>query len=193
MFYVPERSSEFADNAHDLKALRDAVVDAGAVGGGLWISYLFVLFYLAVAVGGVTHQVLFLESPVKLPFLGVDLPLVFFFAIGPLLFIIVHTYVLLHIVLLAGKVGAYQDELNNQVDDGDTQARLRRQLPSNILVQYLAGPPETSGGCVGLMLRAIAWISLIGGPVALLILFELRFLPYHNEFVNLVASHCRPV
>jgi hypothetical protein len=40
----------------DLEGLRNAVVDAASVGTGLWFSYLFVLFYLAVAVVGVTHR-----------------------------------------------------------------------------------------------------------------------------------------
>jgi hypothetical protein len=62
------------------------MVDAATVGGGLWLSYLFVFFYLAIATGGVTHRDLFLESPVKLPFLNVDLPLIGFFVLGPLLF-----------------------------------------------------------------------------------------------------------
>src|SRR2546421_11035606 len=93
----------FAGKAHDLQALRSAVVDAASVGAGLWLSYLFVLFYLIIAVGSVTHRNLLLENPVKLPFLNVDLPLIGFFALGPGLFLIVHAYVLLHFVLLAGK------------------------------------------------------------------------------------------
>jgi hypothetical protein len=76
-----EKSAEvpFAAKADDLEAIRDAVVDAASVSGGLWISYLFVLFYLLIAAGGVTHKDLFLENPVKLPFLNVDLPLQGFF------------------------------------------------------------------------------------------------------------------
>jgi hypothetical protein len=38
----------FAAKAKDLGALRDAVVDAASIGAGLWISYLFALFYFAV-------------------------------------------------------------------------------------------------------------------------------------------------
>ena len=63
-----------AAKADDLEALRAAVIDAAGVSFGLWVSYLFVLFYLLVAAGGVTHRDLFFESPVKLPFLNVDLP-----------------------------------------------------------------------------------------------------------------------
>jgi hypothetical protein len=36
-----------------------------------------VLFYLAVAAGAVTHADLCLENPVKLPFLNIDLPLLY--------------------------------------------------------------------------------------------------------------------
>jgi hypothetical protein len=46
----------FAAQAKDLGALRDAVVDAASVGAGLWISYLFALFYFAIAAGAVTHR-----------------------------------------------------------------------------------------------------------------------------------------
>jgi len=48
-------------------------------GAGLGFSYLFVLLYLPIAVGSVMH--LFLENPVKLPFLNVGLPLVGFFGL----------------------------------------------------------------------------------------------------------------
>ena len=40
-----------SEEATDLKALRDAVVDAAAVSSGLWFSYLFLILYLAIAVG----------------------------------------------------------------------------------------------------------------------------------------------
>ena len=43
-----------AATADRLEDLRAAVVDAAAVSGGLWLSYLFVLFYLLIAAGGVT-------------------------------------------------------------------------------------------------------------------------------------------
>jgi hypothetical protein len=89
-----------AAKAVDLEAIKEAVDDAASVGGGLWLSYLFVLFYLAVAAGAVTHKNLFFENPVKLPFLGIELPLVAFFALAPLIFVVVHAYTLVHLVML---------------------------------------------------------------------------------------------
>jgi len=104
--------------------------------------------------------------------------------LGPLVFLIVHAYVLLHFVLLAGKVGAFHAELQAQIAGDDARARLRRQLPSNIFVQSLAGPREVRTGIIGFLLRLIVQISLVAGPIALLILFQLQFLPYHNEWIT---------
>ena len=174
----------FAAKAKDLGALREAVVDAASVGTGFWISYLFALFYFPIAAGAVTHRDLLLESPVKLPFLNVELPLKAFFILGPLVFLIVHAYVLLHFVLLGGKIGAFHLELQAQISSDDARARLRRQLPSNIFVQSLAGPREVRTGIIGSLLRWIIEISLVIGPIAVLILFELQFLPYHSEWIT---------
>src|ERR1700722_283173 len=81
-----------AAQADDLEAIKKAVDDAASVGGGLWLSYLFLLFYLAVAGGAVTHADLFLEKSVELPFLNVELPLLPFFFLAPILFLFVHAY-----------------------------------------------------------------------------------------------------
>ena len=173
-----------AAKANDLDALRTAVVDAAGVGYGLWFSYLFVLFYFAIAAGAVTHRDLLLESPIKLPFLNVELPLKAFSILGPLVFLVVHAYVLLHFLLLAGKIGAFHVQLQEQIAEGEKRAQLRRQLPSNIFVQFLPGPREVRAGVVGFLLKSVASISLVAGPIALLILFQLQFLPYHSLWIT---------
>ena len=166
--------------AKDLPALLQVVADAAKVGSGLWLSYIFLLFFLLVAVGGVTHRDLFLENPVALPFLSVNLPLVAFFLVGPALFIVAHTYVLLHFVLLADKARTFHVQLQVQVSNATTRTRLRRQLPSDIFAQALAGPRDIRDGTIGTLLMLIAWISLAIGPVLLLLLFQLQFLAYHS-------------
>jgi uncharacterized protein YjbI with pentapeptide repeats len=173
--------SSLAEKAGDLDALRTTVVDAATVSGALWLSYLFVLFYFLIAAGSVTHRDLFLENPVRLPFLNVDLPLQGFFWLGPLIFLIVHAYVLLHFVVLAGKVRAFDTALVAQVTWAETRAGLRRQLPSSIFVQFLAGPREVRLGVTGWLLWLVAVVSLVAGPVLVQLFFELQFLPYHDE------------
>jgi hypothetical protein len=145
------------------------------------------LFYIGIAAGGVTHKDLLLENPVKLPFLNVDLPLVAFVFLAPILFVIVHAYTLVHFVLLAAKAGAYDKALRAEFGDADDKHDAeRRRLPSNIFVQFLAGPEEIRNGGLGLILKAIAWISLVIGPVLLLLLIQAQFLPYHLAWVTWV-------
>lgn len=180
----PKSLPPLADKANDLAALRDAVVESAGVGAGLWISYLGVLLYLLVAAGGVSHKDLFFETPAKLPFLSVDLPLVGFFVLAPGLFLIVHAYVLLHFGLLSSKVSVFDRALRDQIEDITLRTQLRRQLPSNIFVQFLAGPRDVRDGLIGLMLWLIALITLVIGPVALLVFLNLQFLPYHDEAVT---------
>jgi len=183
----PSAAEKFAGQAHDLDALRKAVVDAASVGEGIWLSYLFVLLYIAIAAGGVTHKDLLLENAVKMPFLGVELPLVAFFFLAPILFIVSHGYTLVHFVMLAAKVGKFEEELKEQLPGArEKWEGLRRQLPNNIFVQFLAGPSDIRKGGVGFLLKAIAWITLVIGPVLLLLLIQAQFLPYHLSWVTWV-------
>jgi uncharacterized protein YjbI with pentapeptide repeats len=177
----PEPPPEFAAKARDLESLSGAVADAAVVSGPLWISYLLALFYFLVAAGAVTHTSLFLEQPVKLPFLGIDLPLTGFFWLAPIVFFILHAYTLLHFVIFTGKVSTFDTELRRQIKDREQRRQLRGQLPTNLFVILLAGPPESRGGVVGMLLWLIALISLVIGPQVLLLFFLLQFLPYHSS------------
>jgi uncharacterized protein YjbI with pentapeptide repeats len=185
---------EYAKKANDLEAIKKGVDDAASVGGGLWLSYLFVLFYLAVAAGAVTHADLFLENPVKLPFLNVELPLLAFFSLAPILFLFVHAYTLVHLVFLTDKAKRFDQALSAQIgddslvrkdsDDSRIAAIAGGQLPSNIFIQFLAGPKDRRTGTFGRLLRVIAWSTLAVAPILLLLLFQIQFLPFHNSWIT---------
>jgi hypothetical protein len=173
------------EKTDDLEAIKKAVDDAASVGGGLWLSYLGFLFYLAIAAGAVTHADLFLENPVKLPFLNVDLPLLAFFFVAPILFVIVHAYTLVHLVMLTEKAKRFHEAAHDAKRNIDPTRRenLQWQLPSNIFTQFLAGPSKLRGGLFGLALRAIAWITLVIAPILLLLLMQIQFLAFHSSFI----------
>jgi uncharacterized protein YjbI with pentapeptide repeats len=181
---APSSLAEVAHKASAIEAVQRALGDAAAIGVSLWLSYLFTLFYLLIAATGVTHRDLLLAHPVKLPFLNIALPLRGFFWLGPVLLLVVHIYVLVHLVLLVGKIRVFDDTLRQEVADGEVRANLRRQLPSNIFVQLLAGPREVREGPIGILLSLIAWLSVILGPLAVLVFFELQFLPFHDAFIT---------
>ncbi len=163
---------------------RDAVLEAAAFSTNLWLSYLIVLLYWLVAAAGVTQKDLFLEDTVQLPLLGVPMPLQGFFWLSPILFVIIHTYILLHFSLLGEKAGIFNLQLLEQVPNHLDQQQIRRQLPNNIFVYFLAGPDESRTGVFGILLRAVAWISLVIGPVCLLMFFQLQFLPFHAAWIT---------
>jgi hypothetical protein len=181
---------DFAKKADDLEAIKKAVDDAAAVSGGLWLSYLFVVFYILVTTASVTDGDIFLENPIKLAILtvnlGVSLPGYFFLA--PIVFVIVHAYTLVYFVMLGEKSKWFNRVLRAQIPDTTSDAvkyraireSLERQLASNIFVQMLAGPPELRGGPFGWLLRLIATVTLVVAPVLLLMLIQIRFLPYHS-------------
>jgi uncharacterized protein YjbI with pentapeptide repeats len=178
--------SPVAAKADDLEAIKKAVDDAAAVGGGLWLSYLFVLFYLAIAAGAVTHADLFFEKPVKLPFLNIELPLLAFFFVAPILFLVVHAYVLVHLVMLTDKAKRFHEAVHDAGRNVDPTRRenLQWQLPSNIFIQFLVGPSKIRRGLFGSALRAIAWITLVIAPILLLLLMQVQFLPFHSLFIT---------
>ena len=173
-----------AEKAHDLEAIKKALEDATSVGAGFWLSYLFLMFYLAIAAGAVTHVDLLLENPVRLPFLNVELPLKAFFFLAPILFLIVHMFTLSKLVILSDKARRFHEELITQIPDAADRDGLRRQLPSNIFVQGLAGPKSARESAFGWLLRAMGWMSMVIAPVLLLLLLLLQFLPYHDFWLT---------
>jgi hypothetical protein len=87
--------------------------------------------------------------------------------------------VLLHFTQFADKLGVFNAQLERLPED--EAERLRRQLPSNIFVQLLAGPIEIRTGSKGFLLWLTAHVTLVIAPLALLILLLLKFLPFHSE------------
>ncbi len=175
---------DIAKKAHDLEAIKKALEDATSVGAGFWLSYLFLMFYLAIAAGAVTHVDLLLENPVRLPFLNVELPLKAFFFLAPILFLIVHMFTLSKLVILSDKARRFHEELSAQGVSEEDQEGLRRQLPSNIFVQGLAGPKSARESPFGWLMRAMGWMSMVIAPVLLLLLLLLQFLPYHDSWLT---------
>ena len=81
----------------DVQALEKSLNDSAARVSTIWISFLIFGLYLVVAASAVTHRQLLLEDPIKLPALNVDLPLIGFFFLTPILFVAFHVYVLIQV------------------------------------------------------------------------------------------------
>ncbi len=83
---------------------------------------------------------------------------------------------------MGDKDGLSEDELNKRKAKRDG---LRRQLPSNIFIQFRRRPFRRARERLRLAsCRAIAWITLAVAPVLLLLLMQIQFLPYHSAAVT---------
>jgi uncharacterized protein YjbI with pentapeptide repeats len=178
---------ELKDQAEDLGTARKALDDAVSMTRGLWISFISLSAYLMVAVGSVTHVDLFLENPLELPLVGVRVPLVVFFWLAPILYLIVHTYLLLNLHLMSDNVRSWLLRLEAvltkeaSIQERDRIAEeIRLGLPNFFAVQMLASPKSKDGGYMGLALWCSVIVTVVVGPALLLFLFQAQFLPYHS-------------
>ena len=178
-----QRVTYVATDPKDLGELQKALNEAAGKASVLWTTFITFQLYLAIAFGSVTHRDLFLETPIKLPLLNVDLSLVGFFVVAPLLLLIFHFYLLLQLLGLASKAKDY----NTLLVDGATAASDRRYLRQRLdvfpILQFLAGPRDQRTGFRGYSLRLIVWITLVATPVLILLQAQVTFLPYHREWI----------
>ena len=188
---VTSRAETNTDLAAKLKAdaddpdeVRNALDDAAGMSRNLWLAFLTFGTYIVVAVGSVKHRDLFLETPITLPALNVELPLVAFFYVAPLLFLIFHVYLLLNLRLMVDNVRRYNEMLESAKLEREEDDGFRLLLTNFPFVQLLAGTSDTRRGPFGKLLLFIVWITVALAPVMLLLLMQLTFLPYHDEGVT---------
>jgi uncharacterized protein YjbI with pentapeptide repeats len=184
---------ELRYQAGDLGVARQALDNAVSMTRGLWISFISLSAYLMVAVGSVTHVDLFLENPLELPLVGVKVPLVVFFWLAPILYIIIHSYLLLNLKLMSDNVRDWLARLEYTLaKESDAQERHRiaqahkLSLPNFFPVQMLAGPRINQVGIMRWGLASAVMLTIIVAPVFLLFLVQAQFLPYHQEAVTWV-------
>ncbi|NVO17651.1 MAG: pentapeptide repeat-containing protein [Rhodoplanes sp.] len=169
---------------YDVEALERSLNDSATRVSTIWVSFLIFGLYLVIAAGTVTHRQLFLEEPVKLPVLNIDLPLVGFFFLAPILFVIFHAYVLLQVLLLGRTAAAYNEAVDRAVKPPPGNATMRQRLANTLFAQIFAGSPRERDGWLGRLLRSMAWLTLAIAPVLVLLVFQFKFLPYHSHLVT---------
>jgi hypothetical protein len=151
----------------------------------LWFSFLTFMLYLAVATGTTTHRMLFREDPLNLPVLNIPLPLVAFYVLTPVIFVVFHFYMLLNLVLLARAAKSFEDALQRALpEDGEAREDFRMRIENTLFVQLLVGGRLEREGINAKLLSLMALISLALAPVALLLMIQIKFLPFHSESIT---------
>jgi len=171
-------------DAFDVSALERSLNDSSARVSTIWVSFLIFSLYLLTAATTVTHRQLLLAEPLKLPVLDIYLPLWGFFFLAPILFVILHVYVLLQLLLLARTAAAYNAAVERANLPPEENAALRQRLVNTLFAQILAGSPREREGWLGRMLKAMAWITLALAPILILLVLQFVFLPYHSHLAT---------
>ena len=170
--------------------LLHAVNSASETATTAWLIYLALAAYFTVALAGVTHKDLLLNTPLTLPILGISVALDRFFLFAPPFFILIHIGMMMQYAILMRKAHAFLGLVRreeNEISGGDASPvhPLRYELDGNFLVQFLAGPSYAS--IFAVMLQMIVWVTLVMLAAIVLLHFQLAFLPYHD--VALTWAH----
>ncbi|WP_072390345.1 pentapeptide repeat-containing protein [Hyphomicrobium sp. CS1GBMeth3] len=150
-----------------------------------WLIFLAVMAYLTIAVAGVTHKDLLLETPVSLPLLEVDIQLRQFFQFAPIVLVLIHVGLVSQLALLAREALEY-DHAVRLLEPTDRRTHpLRLELNNFFFVQAIAGPCRSR--VMGTLLHGMSWLTVVVLPVVLLLYIQVVFLPYHD--VGITWTH----
>ena len=170
----------------DFLELVREVNSASAAACNAWIFFMALIAYFFITLAGVTHRDLLLATPVKLPILNVDIWLAGFFTFGPLLLMLIHLGLLLQHAMLAHKVLDLHARLARFEGAGNFRMhRVRMQVHAYFYSQLIAGPYRSK--LFAGFLSAMTWGSLIILPIALLLDFQVTFLPFHD--LSITSAH----
>jgi uncharacterized protein YjbI with pentapeptide repeats len=178
------------EDSERLKSQEASLNDSADKNAVLWTSLITLGTYLLIATGSVTHRDLFLNSAIKLPVLGVDLPVTGYFFVAPIIFLIFHFYTLLQFEGLSEKVADHNLVLHEIVKVESDRRIVRRRLSNFPFLQFLVGVHEGQIGIVGRLQILISWITVVMFPVVVMLQFQIAFLPYHSAPITWLHRIC---
>ncbi len=165
-------------------SLLEAVNGASAAARNSWVLFLALMTYLLIAVAGVTHTDLLLNSPIPLPVLQVKIELRRFFLFAPIVLLFLHFGLLIQHAMLARKVLEFDSALRALEPTSKRTHPLRLELHSYFFTQALAGPVRS--WLFGAFLQAMIWLSFVVIPVIIILYTQVVFLPFHDELITWV-------
>jgi uncharacterized protein YjbI with pentapeptide repeats len=166
-------------------SLLEAVNRSSDTAHASWLIFLAIMTYFMIAVAGVTHRDLLLETPVSLPMLQVDIQLTQFFQFAPIILVLLHLGLISQLTLLARKALELDRAIGLLESNDRRQHPLRLELNNFFFVQALAGPQRSS--TMGMFLHGMSWLTLVILPVVLILYIQVVFLPYHD--VGITWTH----
>jgi len=179
------RSSPDGETPVNPYSLLEAVNHSSDTAHTAWLIFLAIMVYFMIAVAGVTHKDLLLETPVTLPILQVNIQLAQFFQFAPVVLVLFHLGLISQLTLLARETLEF-DHAIRMLEATDKRTHpLRLEMNNFFFVQAIAGPHRSR--VMSVFLHGISWLTLVALPVILILYIQVVFLPYHDE--NITWTH----
>jgi hypothetical protein len=168
----------------DIEKLHASVENSSSQANSTWFVFLAFGTYLASVVATVSSEQLLLATSIyaiKIPTLPVELPLVAFFVAAPALFAVFHMYLLLLFSSLAEKAAQLNSRIEEQPSADLRQFHRSRIHPFPVTQMIIRGKDDRAWSRVS---GAMVLFTAVIFPVVLLLVFQVRFLPYHDVAVT---------
>ena len=168
--------------SEDAKDLLDEANRASDPAWSSWLAFLLLLTYVVVTLASVSHKALLLNSPVKLPIINADIPLVGFFQYAPALLLLVYLSLLVQHVVLARKYRRFTDAIASYEMETGSEHPARERVHSYVFSQIAAGPKPNL--ITKFMMQLIVYVTFSVLPILTLLYFQIKFLPYHDVSIT---------
>ena len=168
--------------SEDVKGFLDEANAASDPARTAWLAFLALLTYVVVTLASVSHKDLLLNSPVRLPIINADIPLVGFFQYAPAMLLLVYLSLLVQHVILARKYRRFTDALASHELKARSRHVARERVHSYVFSQILAGPEANR--ITRLMMQLIVYVTFAVLPIVTLLYFQIKFLPFHEVWIT---------
>ena len=145
------------------------------------LAFSAVGLYLIAAALSTTDEDLLLEHTTSIAQLGVQVPVIFTFAMAPFVFVALHVFTLIRYDMLAANLRQFRGDLDAMVGLPSGRERCR-QLLANVEFVIAQGVPR--GSPLHNWVFRWVWFSLVAiFPVAVLLVVQVRALRYQSGIV----------
>jgi len=152
--------------------LRGAADEAARLAHNGYLTFLGLGTYIAVIIGSTTDVQLLKVSPVTLPLLTVQLPIVGFYVVVPWLLLLIYFNLLLHLTFLAQRLHRFNAVLAAFSDDIPREEQRIRLFPFPFSLMLIGrSAPWRLRGLLSLMV----WTTVVLLPLGLLLLTGCEF------------------
>jgi uncharacterized protein YjbI with pentapeptide repeats len=161
--------------------LRSAADEAARVAQHIYLSLLLLETYVAIIIWSTTDMQLLKVSPVTLPLLNVQLPIVGFYFVVPWLLVLFYFNLLLHLTFLAQRLHQLNAVLATFTEEAAREEQRLRLFPFPFSVMLIGRPARRR---LRWLLGLMVLMTVILLPLLLLVWAQVRFLPYHHTGIT---------